>query len=561
MPAPYSRERVGFAALVLLVLGPVVLQGLWRPLARAVEVEVDAYRLTCSSLVVVAVVLFAHVGTASPSVQRWLPGASGAVAAALVGVVLGDSPAAMAAVTAALCGVVAGCAALFPWLLSRLPAALDGLAAGRPVAAVGMVLAGLAAVIVTTRIATFMGDASRADLSLIPDVAFFVHHSCLTAYVEGTRLAVAGVDNVYLADRWPDLNGTPREESYNGPYSPFSLDAFAYPPPFLLLPRVLLSWLGDFASQRALWFSFNGLALAAGLWTVATWLGDRVGPRALLLGVFVWITPAILTTLQTGNVHLTVMVAAMLALVAFETRRPALGGALLAFAIVSKLSPGILLIVLLGRRRFREVAWTAGFALGFLGLSVLAFGTAPLVDFVTYQLPGLSSGEMLSFLAEPETVPLNYSPFGIPFKLAFLGAEVGDPWTLARLINRAYTLALVGLVVVGARTERGPRATAEVWAAVLTLSALQSPLAPAYAAFPLFWLLSLRAIEVRGTARALGFATIWALIAIIPPLSARGLVAWTLLQQVLVLGLSVYCLLRASSLDTPAAPSSVARAA
>lgn len=475
--------------LALLILGPVVFFGLWRPLAQALDQSPDA------------------------SLLAW-------------------------------CGVLVFGAALLRWLLRRLPPELDGLAARRPGAAVGMVLLGGLAIVASARIATFMGDAARTELSLLPDVPFFLHHSCLTAYAEGTRLAVEGVDNLYRIDRWPDLSGTPRSDLGSGTYSPFNLDAFAYPPTFLLLPWVLLSWMGDFASQRALWFTFNGLVLAVGLWTLARWLGGRVGLVALLLSVAIWLSPPILGTLQTGNVHLALMAAVMLSLVAFETRRPALGGALLAFAIVSKISPGILIVVLLLQRRFKEVLWTAGFSLGFVVLSVLAFGVAPMVDFLSYQLPRLSSGEALTFLAEADTIPINLSPFGLPFKLDFLGVDVGDPWAVARLINRVYTIVLLGLAVLVARRSAGPQATAERWLALLTLSALQSPLAPAYAAFPLFWLLSLWAAEVRGRAQAVGLALIWVFLTVQPPLDPKIVTAYTLVQQLLILGLAVFALLR-----------------
>lgn len=80
-----------------------------------------------------------------------------------------------------------------------------------------------------------------------------------------------------------------------------------------------------------------------------------------------------------------------------------------------------------------DAGWGLGFAL--VGLAVL--GVAPYEAFVFYELPRLGSGEALSILAFwPESVPINLAPFGIPFKLAFLGEDVGDTWAIGRVINQ-----------------------------------------------------------------------------------------------------------------------------
>ena len=99
---------------------------------------------------------------------------------------------------AALLGVAGFCGALAPWLLRRLPGALDGLAARRKGVAVAMFALGVFTVTMTTRIAIFMGDARHPELSLEPEIPFLVEHSCLTAYVQGARLA--SDDRVMSAD-------------------------------------------------------------------------------------------------------------------------------------------------------------------------------------------------------------------------------------------------------------------------------------------------------------------------------------------------------------------------
>lgn len=340
-------------------------------------------------------------------------------------------------------------------LVDALPHALDGLAVRRKGIAALLVVLGAVPVTVTARLSAFMGDAARSELSVLPTEPFLVHHSCLSAYVEAAALADDRVPNLYDMARWPDLNGTRRTEAGSPGYEPFNLDAFAYPPPSLLLPKVALAWLPDFATQRAFWFALNGLLVAAGLWVVARWCGGPARRRALLLAPAIWISVPTLATLQVGNVHLAVMVAAMLALVAFERGRPALGGALLAFAVLSKAPPGLLVVVPLVRRRFREVLWTTGWAAGFTALGLLVFGADPFIQFVQYELPRLSSGEALAFLDGPESVAINLAPFGVPFKLAALGVHLEDPWALARPLNTGITGLLA--VVAAWRDRGGPR--------------------------------------------------------------------------------------------------------
>lgn len=545
-----APERFAFAALVLLTLSPALLQGVWRPLAQALQVQVptgvvDPLSLSLAGLAITLGVALVHGTTA----RRWLPGVVGGVLCVPAALLAARGWPAIGAVLLALVGVTLAATLLLPWLIRRLPEALDGLALRRKGVAALMLLLGLAAVFQTTRLGVFMGDARRTDLSLVPEAPFLVNHSCLTAYVEGARLATAGAENLYDAEHWPELSGSPLSAEAAARYAPMHLDAFAYPPPFLLLPRLLLSPLGEFASQRALWFALNALLLAAGMWTLARWLGGRAGLRALLLAPLLWCSQATLVTLQVGNVHVAVVVAAMLALVAFQSKRPALGGALLAFAVLAKLSPGVLVLVLVVQRRHREVAWTLAFGAAYLLLALAWFGTAPFAAFVSYELPRLASGEALAFLAGPESVAINLAPFGLPFKLAALGLDLGDEWAIARTINVIFTLAIVLLAIVGARRVRledraDPHANAVLWTALLTLAALRSPLAPAYVSFGVLWLLTLRAGEIRGSLGTLMMIIVWAVIAYTPPMSVLQVAVYTLAQQFVVLGAAVYFVLR-----------------
>lgn len=535
-------ERLAFAALLLLILSPIVAQGTWCPMARALHTTTNALALTFASLAVSSVAWLAHVVTAHRS-KSWAPKASAFVAAFVCGALLGSGPAGIAITTLALVVVALLSSALLPWVLARLPREMDGLARQRKGTTAWMILLSLVTIVQVARISTFMGDHNRGELSVLPTVPFVVNHSCLTAYVEAARLTTEGTSNIYDTDYWPELSHSERSATNQKPYAPFALDAFAYPPTFLLLSRLLLP-LPDFLAQRALWFVFNGLVLAAGLWIVATWIDDQRRLRILLLAPLVLICIPSILALQIGNVHAAVVVLAVLAMVAFESKRPALGGAMLAFAIASKISPGLLVIVLLVQRRYREVLWTAGFGLGFVLLALLVFGPAPFQAFLTYQLPMLSSGKALGFLAEGGNVAVNLGPFGLPFKLAFLGVPIADPWRAAKYVNQIFTVAIVIVTIIAARKIGTRQQQAAVWLAILTLGTLRSPFAPTYVTFPVLWLLAVVSPEIRSYRGTILLTVGWMILACPIPLPLPELTVFTMFQQCIILALMIYALFR-----------------
>ena len=121
---------------------------------------------------------------------------------------------------------------------------------------------------------------------------------------------------------------------------PFLVDVFEYPPTFLPLPRLLALATQDFWGFRRLWFALNLAGVSSdGVLICAP-------HRRLRSARTVWLTPGrclpvVIGTLQVGNVQLLFLVQSAVAMLLFERRRPRLGGALLGYAIVSKLYPGV----------------------------------------------------------------------------------------------------------------------------------------------------------------------------------------------------------------------------
>lgn len=542
-----SIERCGYTAVVLATLAPPIGQCLARLVTAGEGSAVDMVGVVAGSILTALAAAALLCGAPKPDPR--VAGAAAAGVATPLGFAYGGL-----AVGASL-GIVGLLSAAFgAWLLRELPAELDGAARRHRGLAVFVGLISVAAALSIARLSVFMGDAARGEYSLLPSDDFVLHHSCLSAYVEGDRLAAAGTPNLYAAEHWPHLAGGQEADEAATAYAPFALDTYAYPPPFLLLVRLSLTPLPDFASQRAVWFTLTVLAGALAVWVMARWLGGPAGLMSLLLAPLLCLNLATLVTLQTGNAHILVVVTTLMALVAFERRRPVWGGVLLAVATISKVSPGLFILVLLLQRRLRDAAWTVAACAGFGVAGLFMFGLPPHLAFVTYELPRLASGEALAFMAEPESVPLNLAPFGVPFKLAALGVPIADPWRLGAIFGRIGTVGLLLLALAALRKPRHARAQVELWGALLMLSAMSSPFAPGYIMLSLYWALYLCAVEVRGPRAAVGGALLWVTLTLpMPPGSlTAGLIA--LGQEAILWGTAVWLILRQTPAPSPTAP-------
>lgn len=545
--SPHNLERPAFAMLWVLLLSPILAHGLWRPLLHFFGPSGTASAITISALAVGgAVGVLTTLRPAQSPLLSVLLGALISVAAS-IGLGLG-LPGFLT-----LLVVGAAIAFLLPRLSAGLPIELDGLARRHKLLFALYAVLALTAVVKTAQLSVFMGDSTRMDRQALPGEKFLETHSCLTAYVHADELSRKRVDNLYAEPFWLGSHGLPSPPAgVENPYRPFVLDYYAYPPPFLLAMTPLAVFAGDYAAQRALWFACNALLLAVGLWTVARWLDGPNTHRVLLLTPSFFGSLPILVTLQVGNFQIAVVVISVLAMVAFDRNRPQLGGALLAFAILSKLSPGVLGIVLLAQRRFRSAAWTAGFGVLFLALSVLTIGVNPMTSFLTYTLPRLGSGEALAFLDDTAfSIITNMAPFGLPFKLQLMGLSVGDPWVLARRIGRAYSVLLALLAFVAARRSGARHGQALIWMSLLVLAALQSPFAPGYVTMGLLWAITLLAASVRGLRGGISLVLMFILLVFVPPISnLKYFAVYSILQMALTLGVPLYLILRTTRPST-----------
>ncbi|MEM7436188.1 MAG: glycosyltransferase family 87 protein [Myxococcota bacterium] len=398
-----------------------------------------------------------------------------------------------------------------------LPASIDGAYERSRAKAVGWGVLALIMVLQVSRLSVFMTDHDSAWGSTFPPIAFTVGHMCMGSYVHAADLTRQDADNIYAPEHYPSFGVSTAEDietSIEGVQRYFD-DAFLYAPPFLLLPRAWLGLSNDYTSIRSVWFALQLLAFVAFAVALARWIGGSTGAWAL------WTLPLVLASMPTmfnfqfGQAHVLTIWTAVAAMVAFESKRPALGGALLAWGIASKIFPGVLGLYLVFQRRWRDVAWTALFTVVLGLITLLVLGSSPIESFVGYMLSRLTSGEAFSFVTDELPIVTNLSIPGTAWKLSFFGYEDGA--SLLRPLSWAYTGILVVFIWIGSRIEGDRARLAQLWLAMLILASLRSPIVPIYGAVPILWLMTLELDRVRSTWGLVGFAVSWLFVNGVPP--------------------------------------------
>lgn len=443
----------------------------------------------------------------------------------------------VAALSAALAAVVTGA-----WFYTRPFVPLDPAPWPRGLVVIST-LATVAALVLYARIAVFMVHPELPAYSLIPNSKWEVRHSCATAYYVAARAASTS------SDLYADTLYTARDDDPAKPRKPlwlgtFTIDVYEYPPPFLLLPRALRLLAPEFLPFRTLWFGITGAFALAAMIAVAGMMGPVMGTRGLLLLPLAWLALPMASVIQKGNVHVVVIAASMLAMALFDRRRWAAGSVLLAFATVSKLYPGMLVLYLIARREWRPVIWTAAMGALFVIAAAIDLGPGMFAAFADH-LPGLMSGQAFPAFRNPPAAALNLSIPGLFYKLKLFGVP-GISFGTMKLVGWAWTLVVVAATVLLALRARRPEERSLVWLAILILATLRSPFLPSgYAAIPGLWLLALVGARFVPTARALSLVIAgWAILGITWPvdwpLDPRWIATLMALPQGVMLGLAVW---------------------
>lgn len=366
----------------------------------------------------------------------------------------------------------------------------------------GLAAAALGAILQFGTLSVFVADVTRTRFSVEPDDAFRRVHSCMSAYVEAARFVSEGGHNIYESDLYRPAR-VPRE------IGPLRVDPYHYPPPFLLLPQALRVAAPDFWDFRRLWFAVQALVLATAIVGLAVWAGGRAGAVALLGGLLMLAFPHAAATMQQGNFQITAVPLAIAGFVLLLTAWPAAGGALLGYAALGKIFPGILVVPLLAGRRWRALAWVGGMSLAVLLLTLAVQGVAPFRDFLSTSLPELSSGAAFPQTELPTHSRVNLSAYGQTVRLRELGvAWLTQPRGL--MVAQVYGLLVVALAAwAGWRApfdtsgRRGRLALAQFGLALTALASYRSPFVGAvYGSLPTLWVMGCLAARAATGARA-----------------------------------------------------------
>jgi alpha-1,2-mannosyltransferase len=425
-------------------------------------------------------------------------------------------------------------AAVAVWTLARRPGFAAVVAQAPAMARTLFVIGALAVGVQLAWLTPFIIAPDRVTWTPSPLRPMPPTHSCGSSYwVAGC--AVTSTPHVYddvlynLPQADPSAIRSPRK------LGRLNMDNYEYPPPFLVAPRLLGLVTSDFWGFRRLWFALNlGFVIVVAV-LIARRLDDRLATHAVWLTPFVIAGPAIIATFQVGNVQLAMIALSALAMYCFDRRAYAIGGALLAFAILGKLYPGVFVLYLLLRRDWRAIGWTAVCGVLLIAISVADVGWEPYRAFVR-EMPALMSGEAFSAFRNPAAVGNNGSVPGLVFKLKLWGVPHMD-FGAMRLVGWAYTLVVVAGTTWLATRVRPAGREPVIWLAILVLATMRSPFMATYAFFPVMWLAVLMAPIGGRAPRALWpIALCWCALALafgpasIPP---HWNAAWTTVQTVL----------------------------
>lgn len=491
-PRAARRAVAAVFALVGTLVWTHALAGVARAMAGIPAVELASASLALS-VAAVLTALAGAIGSRSGKRAALFAGLAGLAGA----VEIGRTHPGLLVPAAALVPAGIAFAGLGAWFARRLPATLDDAPARHPVRAAAWVALALVAVVQVGRLSTWVSDR-ESDWFVSTRHPFYAKHECLNAYVFGAELDRRGESNVYDPRLYPGLNPgvQPRTEMVG--MSPE--DPFQYPPPFLLLPRLAIEATHDYDAIRSAWFGLNATLCLGALLALATWIGGRAGTVAGLLSPAVLASFPVLYDLQYGQFHFAAIALAVLGLLALERGRAALGGSLLAGAILSKLFPAVLLLPLAVQRRWRDLGWTALAGGAMTAAALLVLGSAPFSAFLGFHLPRLGDGSAFAFgEAWPEVADLivagNQGVHGIVHKLGAMGFAWADD-SAARIAGDAFAALLAALAcVVGLRARGASReARAASWLGLVGLASLLSTGAWAdYVPLTCVWLLAVLA--------------------------------------------------------------------
>jgi alpha-1,2-mannosyltransferase len=344
--------------------------------------------------------------------------------------------------------------------------------------------------------------------SVTPWNAFVTRHACTTAYWQAATEVERGPD-VYAPANYSTGRVGADGREIPRTIGPYNVDPYEYPPTFLLLPRALTALAPGFPQFRLLWGFMNLAVVLAAVALVARRIDRENGTRSLWLAPLALVPLTVFHVFQSGNAQLFFVALAMLAMLAFERGRHAVGGLLLAYAIVGKLFPGLLVVYLAVRRDWRALAWTTAWALGLTLVTIADIGWAPFTAFLDH-MPKLLSGEAFPMLRMQGPPDVSQSVPGLVLKVPRFGGPV-LPFAALKIAGWLFSVVIVWVTVRLALRPVAPRLAPLAWLVVLGLATLRSPFLPGYGAFQGVWVATILLAVAWSDARLRAIALVlWA---------------------------------------------------
>lgn len=177
-----------------------------------------------------------------------------------------------------------------------------------------------------------------------------------------------------------------------GPYTPEGLVGFLYaPPPALVFAAIAFVVPASYQAAAWVWVAIGAACLALSVIGVAR--AERLDrtldlalPTIATLLVLAFVFPPVLGEITVGNVHLQLL--GLLSLAWLALRRndrtgDAVAGLAIGAATIVKIFPGLLIVWLLARGRWRPAAWSMGAVVGLALASVPFVGLQSWLDFPT----------------------------------------------------------------------------------------------------------------------------------------------------------------------------------
>ena len=494
--AESAFERVGIAAAASVVPALMIVHAV----NAAIPSQSGPHAKALSIAIGVIALVHAVIQWRRAAMPIWSWAFAPSIVAALLAWTNGDFAGVIALVA---CGTLQG------WFQARLarslPSTVDGMLRRHPVRSIAWSLLVLLAIVQTVRLSNHEADPSTGWWVVSRHPAWTAHQ-CSSAYIYAADLHIQGEPNIYLGDHYSD-GPAPTVENLSG-----NVDcAYQYPPPFLLLPWVALQLTNDYFTIRPIWLALQGLGFLATAALLGLWVGGPRGRLVLWLLPAVWIAAPTLQNFQFGQYHLSAFALALGGMLAFEKRRTVLGGALLGAAVVTKIYPAVLLVLLVAQRRWRELGFTVFWIVGIAGLGLAILGPAPYEAFVFYHLPRVLDGSAFpSPNADDGMTAILTGITAMPGRLRILGLDF-LPQALGSWLGYALGLAILALVWLhrNRTTDRGQDLV--LWFVLLNLVVMQGGAAFVdYAPATTLWLLTLLGYDAtRSRFNAVWLVLVW----------------------------------------------------